>query len=521
MRNLHVVATATRQPILHGIDLELEPGRVLGIVGESGSGKSTLGLALLGYSRPGTAITKGSVMVDELDMLTLPPEDLRQARGARVAYVPQDPGTALNPKLSLRTQLKEGMPGPEPLQAIRSILRDVGLPDDDEFLGRKPRELSGGQQQRIGIAMAVAPRPKAVVLDEPTTGLDVTTQRRVLDLVTSLTKAHGISAIYISHDLAVVAHVADDVAVMKDGLIVESGPAQQVLTSPAHEYTKTLIAASPTLRSHLERVQSEPASEAPVFTVSDLRASYGQHEVLHGIDFELRPGECVAVVGESGSGKSTMSRSLIGLHAQTSGSITLGGRPLSTYARRRSRSDQRRVQYIFQNPYASLQPRRTIGDSIAVAVRQFGIARGEKARQIAADVLERVELPRDFVDRYPAELSGGQRQRVAIARALATQPEVLICDEITSALDVSVQAAILKLLSRLHQEGLATVFITHNLAVVSAIADRVIVVEIGTVVESGPTPLLLTQPQARYTRQLLENTLDLDEVRLAGRRSDS
>lgn len=518
VRGLSIVATETAAVILDDVDLELTAGRVLGVVGESGSGKSTLGLAMLGYARPGTRITAGAIRVAGLDMLELAPQALRRARGRTVAYVPQDPATALNPALTLRAQLLEVVEGePDSITRVRAIVREVGLPDDDAFLARRTRELSGGQQQRVGIAMAMVAKPAVVVLDEPTTGLDVTTQRMVLDLVTRLTRTHGMSAVYISHDLGVIAHVADDVAVMKDGVIVERGDAVAVMTRPVHPYTQGLLAAIPTLRSYRQRTTPPPAVDSPkLFQVRDLTASYGRVEVLRKIDLDVAAGECVAVVGESGSGKSTMSRCLIGLHDHMQGTVSFAGQRLNLRARRRTTEQQRRIQYIFQNPYASLHPRRTIGASIELAVRRFGLASRRGAGDVVARSLDRVELPSAFVGRFPNELSGGQRQRVAIARALAVQPHLLICDEITSALDVSVQASILELLDGLRRDGLGMLFITHNLAVVSAIADRVIVLRSGAVVEAGRTRSVLAQPTDTYTTELLENTLDLDDVRVVG-----
>ncbi|MGV9863392.1 ABC transporter ATP-binding protein [Rhodococcus koreensis] len=519
VQGLSIIATATNAPILSEVDLELTAGRVLGLVGESGSGKSTLGLAMLGYARPGTRITAGKIHVAGLDVLELDSRELRGVRGRKIAYVPQDPGTALNPALSNRVQLLEAVDRePDSLERVRGILREVGLPDDDAFLARRPRELSGGQQQRIGIAMAMVANPAVVVLDEPTTGLDVTTQRMVLDLVSRLTRTHDMSAVYISHDLGVIAHVADDVAVMKDGAIVEHGDADVVMTAPEHRYTRRLIAAIPTLRSYRDRVPTAAGSEdSKVFRVRGLTASYGRVEVLHGVDVDVASGECVAVVGESGSGKSTMSRCLIGLHTDLRGTIELGGEQLRPRARRRTSKQQRRIQYIFQNPYASLHPRRTVGASIELAVRHFGLASRGEAPGVVERTLERVELTPAFAHRFPSELSGGQRQRVAIARALAVQPEMLICDEITSALDVSVQASILELLDGLRNDGLGMLFITHNLAVVSAIADRVIVLQRGAVVEAGSTRSVLEQPTAPYTSELLENTLDLADVHVVRR----
>ncbi|WP_067245660.1 dipeptide ABC transporter ATP-binding protein [Microbacterium resistens] len=575
VNGLTVVRESDDAALVEDVSFALEPGEVLGIVGESGSGKSTLALALLGYARHGARIAAGAVRIDGEDLLQMEPAILRRARGRSIAYVAQDPGTALNPALSIRTQLGEALGGAngDRIERIREVLRDVGLPDDDAFLRRRPAEMSGGQQQRIAIAMAVIARPRAIVLDEPTTGLDVATQARVLSLVSRLCESHAIAAIYVSHDLAVVAEVADQIMVMYGGQTVERAAAQRVLADPQHPYTRALLDAVPSTRSRMqlrpipgraprpgetgggcvfrarcafatpdcatvpllrestpahlvrcvrpgvagsaaapavaERREHDLQSAPRALEVADLVASYGDREVLHDLSFTLVPGRCVAVVGESGSGKSTLSRCLIGLHREVRGSLVLDGAAVPWDAGRRAPEVRHRLQYVFQNPYASLNPRRNVERSLAAALPRGMGPRERRARIRAA--LDRVELAATTAHQYPADLSGGQRQRVAIARALIAEPTVLLCDEVTSALDVSVQASVIELLRGLIDEGLAALFVTHDLGVVRSIADDVLVMNEGTIVERGATDAVLTAPVHPYTRSLLENTLDLPE----------
>ncbi|MFT3798319.1 dipeptide ABC transporter ATP-binding protein [Microbacterium sp.] len=577
------VAVRGGAPIISDVSLHLDSGEVMGVVGESGSGKSTLALALLGFARPGASITSGSVTIDGRDLLSLPDAQLRAMRGRTVAYVPQDPATALNPSLSLATQLTEGLDADRSraLATVRELLVAVGLPSDDAFLRRRPRELSGGQQQRVAIAMAMAAAPRLIVFDEPTTGLDVSTQARVLELVRDLCHSRRMAAVYVSHDLAVVAEVADAVTVMYAGEIVESGPSMRVITRPTHPYTRALLDAVPSMAARhrlvpipgraagvgeidqgcrfvsrctfavdachhthppltlvdadtdvrclratdvaaaartSQRISDERVDvpgEQPALAVSRLAAGYAGRQILFDVSFELGRGECLAVVGESGSGKTTMSRCLIGLHEEQTGEFQFEGAPMPALASRRSDDMRRGLQYVFQNPYGSLNPRKTIEASLTLPLQHFfGVDRDE-ARQRAADALERVEIPARYAQRYAADLSGGQRQRVAIARALVCEPRVLLCDEVTSALDVSVQASVIELLRSLLDEGLSMVFVTHNLAVVRSIADKVVVLNKGHLVESGPTEAVLSAPTHDYTRALMADTLDVPEARSA------
>ncbi len=573
-----VTVDATGNHIVRDICFELGRGEVMGVVGESGSGKSTLALALLGFARKGATIAGGRVVVDGVDLLALPEGQLRRARGSKVAYVPQDPATALNPSLSLATQLTEGLrlPKREASSRVRLLLESVGLPSDDAFLKRRPRQLSGGQQQRVAIAMAIAAGPRLIVLDEPTTGLDVSTQARVLEMVRELCREHDMAAIYVSHDLAVVADVADYVTVMYGGEVVERGTDRDVLVRAAHPYTRALLAAVPSA-THRHRLvpipgrapsvdESRPGcvfaprcahavaecretrpelvpgpsgtlarclrtdevvrtprvlpgsnetrevAEGDVFSVSGLNAGYGGRQILFDVSFGLGRGECLALVGESGSGKTTMSRCLVGLHEEQEGVLTFEGRPIPATAGERSNETRRELQYVFQNPYGSLNPHRSVESSLVVPLQHYFGVSAREGRERVREALERVEIPARLADRYPAELSGGQRQRVAIARALVCEPKLLICDEVTSALDVSVQASVVELLRSLLDDGLSMIFVTHNLAVVRSIADSVVVLSEGRVVESGAADPVLTAPSHPYTQSLMAATLDVPDA---------
>jgi len=584
VQDLQVAIESTGTPVISEVSFEIARGEIFGVVGESGSGKTTVGLAMLGHARRGLRIAGGTVQLGDRDILTLDDEELRRLRGSLVSYVPQDPASSLNPALRIGTQLREvveahGKRSDSALsERVAEMMREVALPDDRAFLKRYPHELSGGQQQRVGLAMAFANRPRLIVLDEPTTGLDVTTQAHVLSTVRELATLHDVAALYVSHDLAVVATLARQVAVMYAGRVVEIGGADELFTSAAHPYTRRLVGAIPRLTGgrslvgipghavspgrrppgcsfaprctlridqceaamppllpvgpghavrciRAELVLSEAQSrvgdpidmpgadeaEQPALSLTDVVASYGQNEILHSVSLSLAHHECLALVGESGSGKTTIARAIAGLHRNWTGTIALGGTKLPPAARQRSSEARRQIQYIFQNPYGSLNPRHTIGQIVGQPLRVFGTASGREADQRIADMLERVSLTASYARRYPDQLSGGERQRVAIARALVCDPTVLICDEVTSALDVSVQAAIVELLGNLQRDlGLSMLFITHNLPLVRSIAQRVAVLSQGNIAELGETAQVLTDPQAPYTRQLLADTPSLE-----------
>ncbi len=578
IKDLRLDVAQSGHDIVDEITVTIARGQVLGLVGESGSGKTTVGLAVLGHARKGVAVSAGSITIEGADILELDGKALRNARGRLVSYVPQDPGTALNPALRIGGQVLEvlethgfGADDAERQARVVEVFEEVKLPSTPAFLRRYPHQLSGGQQQRVGLAMAFAARPSVIVLDEPTTGLDVTTQAHVLETIRNLAQQHGVAALYVTHDLAVVATLADQVAVMYAGRVVELATTSQVFAHPAHPYTRYLVAAAPEMGSDRqlvglggrapspgqrpkgcafaircelatdqcrdefpavttvgdggshevrcfhafgvpERTVPRPAvgiadsGGAPALSLRGVTASYTGLAVVHDVSFDIARGECVALVGESGSGKSTLSRSIGGLHREWNGEILLEGEELARSSRDRPIQQRLSIQYVFQNPYSSLHPRRSVADSIA---RPLAIA-GVDKREIRRDVdrmLERVSLSSTYGSRFPDQLSGGERQRVAIARALVSSPQVLICDEVTSALDVLVQAATIELLVDLQNEfGLAMLFVTHNLPLVRSIAQRVAVMSEGVIVELGTAADTLSSPQQEYTRRLLHDT---------------
>ena len=480
----------TGKDVIADIHFELGAGEILGLVGESGSGKTTLATALLGHVRKGAQLTGGRVIVAGSDLLTLKGEALRQARGGLIAYIPQDPAMALNPALRILRQLHETLAAHAPQlsraarqQRLRETLEQVGLPDDQGFLKRFAHQLSGGQQQRVLLALAFLLRPQVVVLDEPTTALDVATQARFLASLRQLCKTQGVAAVYVSHDLGVVKSLADRVMVLYAGRVVECAETAQLFSQPSHPYSQRLVAAA-TLAA---RPPTLPASQALLLAVNGLTVSYAGRQVVAGVNLQVHQGECVALVGESGSGKSSVSRALVGLAQEAIGDLQFAGEGLSLDLARRSAEQRRRIQYIFQNPLRALNPRHTVAQSLATPLRHFFGLSGAALRERIEQALIRVALPVAMAETYPGSLSGGERQRVAIARALVCEPRLLICDEITSALDVSVQASILALLRGLQEEGMALLFVTHDLNVVRAIADRVVDLKDGRLV-SRPAP---------------------------------
>ncbi|MEU6609215.1 ABC transporter ATP-binding protein [Streptomyces shenzhenensis] len=507
-------------PVAHEVSFEVAPGRTHALVGESGSGKSTVAATLLGHLRHGSRITGGSVTVAGSDVFALTARQLRRLRGSTVALVAQNAGHALTPTMRIGRQIAEAG-GDVP---VTELLDQVRLPRPAELARRYPHELSGGQQQRVAIAMAIAARPKVLVLDEPTTGLDVVTQRSVLDLIGALRDELGLAAVLVSHDLGVVAHTADEVTVLRAGRVVESAPTRRLFAAPRDPYTRRLLASVPRLDdTGLARVgedgerevrpRSAVPADAPVaVTARDVTIDYGTTRAVHGVSFDVRRGEVLALVGESGSGKSTLAWTLAGLRTPSGGTLTHPAGDLARPARSRPRALRSRVQLVFQNADTSLNPRRSVGDAIRHPLRLFGTAAtraeaADRARTLIGDV----RLDPALADRLPAQLSGGQRQRIGIARALAGRPDVLIADEITTALDVSVQADVLRLLDDLRRErDLACLFISHDLAVVRGIADRVVVLRHGVVVEEGPTEAVFAAPGHPYTRQLMAAALEPD-----------
>ena len=583
---IEVARTGAR--VVDDVSLTVGPGEVLGLAGESGCGKTTLSLALLGYTRRGLAASSGRVRVGDRSLLEMREDALEHERGSLVTYVPQDPASALNPALRVGTQLEEVITfhrrnedraGRRVL--VTKVLEDVGLPTSRSLLESYPHQLSGGQQQRIAIAMAIVNRPRLIVMDEPTTGLDVTTQARVLQTIRDVCREHGGGVVYVTHDLAVVSSLAIRVAVMYAGRLAEVGPADQVLQRPAHPYVHGLLQAVPDIEGRREltgipgqapdpglrleqclfaprcplaveecrqaipppvavgeghrawciRVAEQagaPVAAGPgvaprevaaegsgaLLAIDDLDAGYGSRPVLHGISLSIPTGASLALVGESGSGKTTLARCIAGLHTGYTGTISLAGAQLARAARARPAAAREAIQYVFQNPYSSLNPRRSIEESIAQPLHytEEHPDRAAIDRRVSR-ALDSVSLSAAVRRRFPHELSGGQRQRVAIARALIVEPRLLVCDEVTSALDVSVQAVVIELLDELRRRrGLSMLFVTHNLALVHSVADEIAVIQQGRILERGPVERVLARPTSEATRALVANVPRLAPV---------
>ncbi len=587
VRDLEITA-GNGDHILNSVSLDLLPGQSIGIVGESGSGKTALAHSLLGYARPGLQLSAGSVRVQGTELVGRSERDLRSLRGRVISYVPQDPPTSLNPSIRVANQVREILrahaPERERDEVVLDVFRRVELPSDEAFLRRYPHQLSGGQQQRLALALAIACEPPVIVLDEPTTGLDVITQATILDEVRRLQRELGVALVYVTHDMAAVASVVDRIAVMYAGDIIEEGDVAGVVTRPLHPYSRGLVSSVPDPRKarrltgipgvavapgevgdscafaprcelkipaceearppllgvgndHSVRcirweltpapsfvpraVVPETATATALLSVANLRAVYGGRiatvVAVDDVSFDVASGECVALVGQSGSGKTTVARCVVGLHPPASGAIRLDGTELAHRAGARSRQERRRIQIVFQNPFESLNPRQSVAEAVSWPGQTLGGMSKKDARAQVDVLLERVRLPARMARRFPAELSGGERQRVAVARALAARPDLLVCDEVTSALDVSVQAATLDLLAELRRElGLAMLFITHDLGVVAAVADRVLVLDRGVVCEHGRTGDILATPAADYTRRLVDAAPTLATAEPAG-----
>jgi len=501
-------------PIVKGLSMTLEPGEIVGLIGESGAGKSTFGLAALGYAKPGCRIVSGSILLDGEELVGKSDAELRGIRGNKVAYVAQSAAASFNPAHTLEEQFAESpvqhgkMKMAEALQRSIELFRQLELPDPEHIGKRYPHQVSGGQLQRAMTAMALGSDPDIIIFDEPTTALDVTTQIEVLGAIKEAVKSRNVAAIYISHDLAVVAQMADRIMVLRYGDLIEEGNAREMLANPKEVYTRQLLSVRAQRGGRYDHGKEEIQLK-----VENVTARYPgtQIDVLKNINVEIVKGKTVAVVGESGSGKSTLARVITGLLPPSQGSVKFHDRLLTPDLKSRPKEDLQRIQMIYQMADVAMNPRHKIKDIIGRPVEFYLGIKGKQREQRVMELLHQIEIPEEYAERYPAQLSGGEKQRICIARALAAEPELIICDEVTSALDQLVAEGILDLLLNLQKElNVSYLFITHDIATVKAIADEIVVMYQGEVVEQGTKTEILEPPYEPYTELLLSSVPEMD-----------
>ena len=512
-------------PIVKGVSFNVARGEVVALIGESGSGKTTIALSALGYTKPGLEFAGGEVRLEREDVITMEPNQLRALRGQRVAYLAQSAAATFNPALTIGEQVTEScvlhgiLDQEQANERAETLYRALELPDPDRLGKRYPHQVSGGQLQRLMAAMALCGKPDLLVLDEPTTALDVTTQIEVLKAFKSVIKQEGSAAIYVTHDLSVVAQIADHIVVLYAGEVQEHGSAEQVVNQPTHDYTRRLMRAvrPPPAAGQGDEMLGEHKRDVPALKVKDITAGYGRKRngvpeitVLRDVNVSIERGHTVGVIGESGCGKSTLARVMAGLLPAVHGQVLLDGNDLQPALQKRDRGELQKIQFVFQMADTALNPRQRIDHILGRPLEFYLGLKGKEKRRRIMELLDMVELPQDFAGRYPEELSGGQKQRVNLARALAASPEVLLCDEVISALDSIVGANVIELLKRLRkQTGVSFVFISHDLSTVASFADEIVVLYAGRVVEQGPVDQVLSPPYHPYTRLLISSVPEL------------